>query len=102
MEELKDLKVVMTQRGGKVSVGVHAEKCDPVVTIIPGTLEEAIPRVVDVIAAARAQWEGNPLYPKSEREAPKPPVRTPAPAKPAAAKAPPPKKKEDSLQKSLF
>ncbi len=105
MEEMQDMKVVMTQRGGKVTIGVHAIDHDPVIRIVPecNRLEDGIGRVGDAIAVARAQWERSPRYPKSEREMPKTPVRSastvPSPAK---AKPDPKTKPEEKLQKSLF
>jgi len=100
MRELQDLKVVMTQKGDKVTVGVNAADCDPVVAIVPGTMEETIPMLADLIGAAKTQWEASPRYPKSERELPKPPVRTPDQSNTPAGKSTP--KKEKSPQNKLF
>ena len=96
-----DLKVVITQRYDRTAVGVQAEGCDPVVTVLPITLEEALARIPGLIAEARAQWEQSPRYPKSARAIPVAPVRTPAPARSVANK-PVPKKTESQPQSKLF
>jgi len=97
----EELKVVITQRNGKTVVGVQSSDCDPVVTVISGALEEALPRVPNLVIVARAQWQQNPRYPKSERVVPKAPVRTPEPSRQATAK-PSPKKTEPQPQSKLF
>lgn len=105
-ETEQGLKMVIIEIGTKVSVGIHTPKCDPVITVVPGRIEEALPGIAALIAEARARWAQSPLNPKSEREIPKPqpPVRTPA--QPAAAGKPglhsPAPKKKDPLQKNFF
>ena len=97
----EELKVVITQKGEKTCVGLQAPNCDPVVTVITGTLEEALSEVPNLVIMARAQWEQNPRYPKSERVIPKAPVRTPEPSRQATAK-PSSKKTEPQPQSKLF
>ena len=96
----EELKVVMTQKEEKTCVGVQTHDCDPVVTVIPGTLEEALAQIPNLVIMARAQWEQNPRYPRSERVVAKAPVRTPEPSRQAAAKPAP--KKAAEPQSKLF
>ena len=96
----EELKVVITQRNGKTVVGVQTSDCDPVVTVVTGSFEEALFEVPKLVIMAKAQWEQNSRYPKSERVIPKAPVRTPEPSRQAAAKPAP--KKAAEPQSKLF
>jgi len=97
----EELKVVLTQRRGKTAVGVQSEGCDPVVSVLPGDMEQALDRVSDLVDRARARWQQSPRYPKSERVVPAPPVRASAPAGQSSTK-PAPKKAEPQPQSKLF
>ena len=76
----EELKIVIVQRGSKIAVGVQAPNCDPVMTIISGTMEEVLSQVPDLVSTARAKWQDIPLNPKSQRV----PI-TPPPVPSAAA-----------------
>ncbi len=80
------LKVVITsvEDGEKRSaiVGVSRPDCDPVVTVVGGRLEEALPQVPALVTAALARWE---RAPKNPATAFKPPPSPPASQRRVAA-----------------
>ena len=72
------LKVVLEQMERGVAVGVQAKGCDPVLTVLGGTsLEQALARVPELVAAARERWAQSPKMPAYQRP--------PEPAKPTTA-----------------
>ena len=67
----EDLKVVVSIKGGRATVGVQRPSSDPHIEIfddvdLAGLTQEVLP----VIERARAKWENEPKYPAHERPAP--------------------------------
>lgn len=67
----EELKVVLSIRGARATVGVQQPSSDPHIesfddTDLPGLAEE----VLSVVERARARWEEAPKYPAYERPAP--------------------------------
>ena len=67
----EDLKVVMSIRGGRATIGVQRPASDPHIESfddrdLSGLTQEALA----VIERARAQWKDEPKYPAHERPAP--------------------------------
>ena len=95
--QAQDLKVVVSVRGDKATIGVQRPMCDPFIVTFNGAdqakLERLLPKVLDIVADAYTRWAENPLHPKYERPAP-PPKPKSAPAtkgkkdKPAASPEP--------------
>ena len=67
----EDLKVVVSIKGGRATIGVQRPSSDPHIETfddpdLPGLTQEALA----VIERARAKWEDEPKYPAHERPAP--------------------------------
>ena len=76
-EASEDLKVVVSIRGGRATIGVQRPSSDPHIESfddpdLSGLTQEALA----VVERARARWEDEPKYPAHERPAP-PPRRRP-------------------------
>ena len=71
-EASEDLKVVVSLKGGRATIGVQQPAADPYIESfddrdLPGLTQE----VPAVIERARAKWEDEPKYPAHERPAPR-------------------------------
>jgi hypothetical protein len=78
-EQKKDeLKVVISLKGDKASVGVQVPECDPVLFSLEGDLKTALKAVPKLVEEAKTRWETSKLNPKCE-------TPLPSQAKPAAA-----------------
>ena len=78
-EQKKDeLKVVISLKGDKASVGVQAPECDPAFFNLEGDLKTALKAVPKFVEEAKTRWETSKQYPKCE-------TPLPSQAKPAAA-----------------
>lgn len=104
----KDLKVVLSIRGDKASIGVQRPLCDPFIETFQaaGFSEELVQEIPGVIARAVARWQETPQFPKYDRPAP-----PPTPAQPRAARrrqpaqtvpAPAPEPEERAIRPRLF
>ncbi len=70
----EDLKVVVSIKGGRATIGVQKTSSDPhIETFDDRDLSELTQAVLPVIERARAKWEDAPKYPAHTR--PAPPVR---------------------------
>lgn len=85
------LKIVITLRDGKATVGIQSPGCDPVVSAVTGGLEEVLAQAPALVTRAREQWRVKPKYPRTTRVTALAPALAaparphPVPAKPAAA-----------------
>jgi hypothetical protein len=77
-EQKDELKVVISLKGDKASVGVQAPGCDPVLFSLEGDLKTALKAVPKFVGEAKTRWETSKLNPKCE-------TPLPSQAKPAAA-----------------
>ena len=88
-EAPEELKVVLSIRGNRATIGVQRPSADPHIESFDGldlsTLAQEVPEVAE---RARARWEDEPRYPAYEKPAPPPRQRNrrqQAPAQDAAA-----------------
>ena len=66
-----DLKVVVSVKGGRATIGVQQPASDPHIETFDGRDLAGLPQEVSaVIERARARWEEAPKYPAHERPAP--------------------------------
>ena len=65
-----EIKVVISIKNGKNSVGVQAPSCDPIFQILDGGLETALARVPTLVEEARKKWAANPRNPRADLPAP--------------------------------
>jgi len=73
------LKVVLEELEQGMTVGVQAKGCDPLISLLPGaTLEQALARVLELVAQARERWAQRPQNPVYQRP-PEPPRPQTAP-----------------------
>ena len=73
----EDLKVVVSIKGGRATIGVQQPSSDPhIETFDDQDLSGLTQEVSAVVERARARWEDEPKYPAHERPAP-PPRRRP-------------------------
>jgi hypothetical protein len=72
-----ELKLVISLKGDRASVGVQAPECDPLFFGIEGDLGTVLSGVPGFVEEARRRWETNKLYPECESP-------LPSQAKPAA------------------
>jgi hypothetical protein len=77
-EQKDKLKVVISLKGTKASVGVQAPGCDPAFFNLEGDLKTALKAVPKFVEEAKTRWETSKLNPKCESP-------LPSQAKPAAA-----------------
>jgi hypothetical protein len=77
-----EIKVVITLRGNKGSIGIQSPDCDPVITTHEGDLQSLLEMVPAMVEEANQKWDSNPRYPKCQHEL-KPPT-PPAQAAPRA------------------
>jgi len=94
---LDELKVVISLKGDKASVGVQAPECDPAFFTVDGDLKAAIKAVPKLVEEAKTRWAQSKLNPKCETPPPAPPpvstasgASTSRSAKPAAQASPQP------------
>ena len=81
-----DLKIVISLKGERASIGIQRPGCDPFLLPLPDAgLTNAIARLPEALVEADALWQGRRQNPKYAR--PAPPPRTPA--APRAARTPP-------------
>ena len=67
----EDLKVVVSIKGGRATIGVQRPSSDPhIETFDDGDLAGLIQEVLPVIERAKAKWEDEPKYPDHARPAP--------------------------------
>ena len=70
-EPSEDLKVVVSIKGGRATVGVQRTSSDPHIESFDDLDESGLTREVSaVIERARARWEDAPKFPAHERPAP--------------------------------
>lgn len=65
-----ELKVVISLKGDKASVGVQTPECDPVFFGLEGDLRTALKAVPKFVEEAKNRWETSKLYPKCETPLP--------------------------------
>ena len=69
--QLEDLKVVVSIKGGRVTIGVQRTSCDPHIESFDDQDPSGLAwRVSEVLERARAKWEDEPKHPTHERPAP--------------------------------
>ena len=67
----ESLKIVITLKDGRGSIGVQRAGCDPVLLQLPdAALTNAIARLPEALVAADVQWRERRQYPKYTRPAP--------------------------------
>ena len=67
----EDLKVVVSIKGGRATIGVQQPSSDPhIESFDDRDLSELTEEVLPVIERARARWEDEPRYPAHARPAP--------------------------------
>ena len=82
----EDLKVVVSIKGGRATIGVQQPSSDPhIESFDDHDLSELAQEVPAVIERARAKWEDEPKYPAHEK--PAPPARRRTRRSEAAAQA---------------
>ena len=70
-EALEDLKVVVSIKGGRATIGVQQPSSDPHIETFDDLDVSGLTREVSaVIERARARWEDAPKYPAHDRPAP--------------------------------
>jgi len=72
-----ELKVVISLKGDKASVGVQAPECDPVFSSLEGDLKAVLKAVPKLVEEAKTRWETSKLNPKCQSPLPsqeKPPA----------------------------
>jgi len=73
-----EVKVVISLKGEKVSVGVQSPECDPLFAVVEGGLNQALERVPALLEEARTRWAESPRY--AECDKPLPSQTQPAPS----------------------
>ncbi len=67
----EDLKVVVSIKGGRATIGVQRPSSDPhIETLDDGDLAGLTQEVLPVVERAKAKWEDEPKHPAHERPAP--------------------------------
>jgi len=68
-----EIKVVISLKDSRGSVGVQAPGCDPILTTLEGDLGVALERVPDLVQQAQERWAESARYPKADMPKPPPP-----------------------------
>jgi len=74
---MEELKVVITLKGERGTIGIQAPNCDPVFSLFEGGLEQALEWVPGLVSEATERWEQSPRYPRTKHE-----LTPPQPARP--------------------
>ena len=70
-ETTEELKVVLSIKGGRATIGVQQPSSDPHIESLDGLDLAGLAREIPaVIERAKARWEDEPMYPAHERPAP--------------------------------
>ena len=69
-EQRDELKVVISLKGDKASVGIQAPECDPTFFSLEGDLRAALKAVPKFVEEAKTRWETSKLNPKCETPLP--------------------------------
>jgi hypothetical protein len=72
-----EIKIIITHRGNRVSIGIQKTGCDPIFFTTEGDIQMSLIHIPEYVEAAGRQWQTNPLYPKAELPTP-PPAQTTA------------------------
>jgi hypothetical protein len=90
-----ELKIVIVHKDNRASVGIQGPECDPVLSLVNGTLPEILAGIPSLVEQARAKWEETPRYPKCETKL-EPTAARPQPASRAVSRT------EDVSKPRLF
>ena len=74
---MDEIKVVVTLKGNKGSIGIQSPNCDPVISIHEADLQSLLEMVPAMVEEARRKWDSNPRYPKSDFKPEPPPSPQP-------------------------
>jgi len=99
-EKKDELKLVISLKGDKASVGIRAPECDPAFFSLDGDLKAVLKAVPKLVEEAKTRWEASKLNPKCESPLPsqeKPPAVTRTATTSRVQKPPQPK-----LQPTMF
>jgi hypothetical protein len=72
----EELKIVIVLKESRASVGIQGSECDPVLSLVNGTLPEILAAVPALVDQAHAQWTSGKRYPKCETKLEPATVRT--------------------------
>jgi len=78
---MEQMKVVITLKGNKGSIGIQSPDCDPVLSIHEGDLQALLEMVPAMVEEARQRWDSNPRYPKTKHELKPPAAQTSVPVR---------------------
>ena len=67
-----EIKVVISLKNDRGTVGIQAPNCDPVFSIFESGLEEALKMVPALVDEARRKWAASPRNAKANLPAPPP------------------------------
>jgi len=74
-----EVKVVISLKGEKGSIGVQSPNCDPIFITFEGDLNQALEKVPELVAQAEKKWDECPRYPKTKQELTQQPAPSPTP-----------------------
>jgi len=83
-----EIKVVISVKDSRGSIGLQSPDCDPVFTSLEGDLETALARVPELVQQAQEKWAESARYPKAD--VPKPPPPPPRQAQSGQTQRPSP------------
>jgi len=95
-----ELKIVISLKGDKASVGVKSPECDPVFFSSEGTLKTVLKAVPGFVEEAKTRWETSKLNPRCET--PLPSQEKPATTTSRVATVSRPKTAAPKTQPSMF
>ena len=95
-----ELKLVISLKENKASVGVQAPECDPVFFGLEGDLRTTLKAVPKFVEEAKTHWETSRLYPKCET--PLPSQAQPATTSRASTASRPQRAAPQQTQHSMF
>lgn len=93
----EELKIIITFKAGKASVGIKKPEADPFLRLVEGSIEEISAQVPALVEEARTQWAESLKYPKCETT-----ITQPKPAQTSTRTTGKAKEKEDATRPKLF
>jgi len=88
-----EIKVVISVKDSRGSIGLQSPDCDPIFTSLEGDLETALARVPELVQQAQDRWAESARYPKADLPKPPPPrqAQSGQTQRPAQAQTPQPR-----------
>ncbi len=97
MNDETEIKIIITHRSNRVSIGIQKTSCDPVFFTTEGDIQTTLVHVPEYIEEAGRKWLTDPLYPKPELPVPSPAQTTATSRQSSSNTAKPAEKQQEAM-----